>query len=89
MFFRKKNSEIVVVAKVLYNLIVKQSREIEFYKNFKVPDTIVGRFELIILHLFFIDRTNSYFNLCASDLNVKHLFCFLGCLKFLEFLFLV
>jgi len=56
MLFKKKNIEILNIANSIYNLIVKQSRTKEFYKNLAVPDTIDGRFELIILHFFFIDR---------------------------------
>ena len=56
MLFKKKNIEILNLSKVLYNLIIKQSRTKEFYKFIGVPDTIDGRFELIILHFFFIDR---------------------------------
>ena len=72
MFFKKKNSEIVIFAKILYNLIVKQSRLVEFYKNFEVPDTIDGRFELIILHFFFIERTLNK-NIKKDELIYKEL----------------
>ena len=57
MFFKKKNKEIVKLAVNLYRLIVKQSRKSEFYLSLKVPDTIDGRFELIILHFFLLERT--------------------------------
>jgi len=56
MLFKKKNIEIINISKNLYNLIITQSRTKGFYKNLQVPDTIDGRFELIILHYFFIDR---------------------------------
>ena len=56
MLFRKKNYEIKKISISLYNLIIKQSRNLVFYKNLGVPDTIDGRFELIILHFFFIER---------------------------------
>ena len=53
MLFKKKNKEILGIAKTLYALIIKQSRTKDFYKNLLVPDTIDGRFELIVLHFFF------------------------------------
>ena len=57
MFFKKKNKEIVELCVTLYKLIVKQARTKEFYSNLKIPDTIDGRFELIILHFFLLERT--------------------------------
>ena len=57
MFFKKKNKEIVELCVTLYKLIVEQSRIKEFYLNLKIPDTIDGRFELIILHFFLLERT--------------------------------
>ena len=57
MFFKKKNEKILELCIMLYKLIVKQSRTKEFYLNLKVPDTIDGRFELIILHFFLLERT--------------------------------
>ena len=56
MFFKKKNKEIVELCITLYKLIVKQARTKEFYFNLKVPDTIDGRFELIVLHFFLLER---------------------------------
>ena len=57
MFFKKKNKEIVELSVRLYKLIVKQSRNKEFYLSLKIPDTIDGRFELIVLHFFLLERT--------------------------------
>ena len=57
MFFKKKNKEILRLATLLYRLIVNQARTKEFYLNLKVPDTIDGRFELIVLHFFLLERT--------------------------------
>ena len=56
MFFKKKNKEIRELCFTLYKLIVKQARKKEFYLNLKIPDTIDGRFELIILHFFLLER---------------------------------
>ena len=60
MLFKKKNKKILKIAENLYNLIIIQSRNKEFYKSFQVPDTIDGRFELIVLHYFFIDSIFNY-----------------------------
>lgn len=34
----------------IYNALVEQARRPEFYESFDVPDTIDGRFDLIVLH---------------------------------------
>lgn len=34
----------------IYNAIVEQARRPEFYESFDVPDTLDGRFDLIVLH---------------------------------------
>ena len=57
MFFKKKNKRILRLSKILYKLIVKQARSKEFYKSLQIPDTIDGRFELIVLHFFLLERT--------------------------------
>ena len=56
MFFKKKNKEIKELCLTLYKFIVKQARTKEFYSSLKIPDTIDGRFELIVLHFFFLER---------------------------------
>jgi cytochrome b pre-mRNA-processing protein 3 len=38
-------------ARLLYGSIVSAARRPEFYANWGVPDTIQGRFEMIILHI--------------------------------------
>src|SRR5580704_16731823 len=35
----------------LYGAIVAQARSVTFYADFRVPDTVEGRFDLIVLHL--------------------------------------
>jgi cytochrome b pre-mRNA-processing protein 3 len=35
----------------LYGMIVAQARSVAFYADYGVPDTVQGRFELIVLHL--------------------------------------
>jgi len=42
---------------VLYGMIVAQARLPAFYRDYAVPDTVKGRFELIVLHLaLLLDR---------------------------------
>lgn len=40
----------------LYGMIVAQARLPAFYRGYGVPDTVDGRFELILVHLFLILR---------------------------------
>ena len=57
MFLKKKNKKIVELCITLYKQIVRQARTKDFYLRLKIPDTIDGRFELIILHFFLLERT--------------------------------
>jgi cytochrome b pre-mRNA-processing protein 3 len=43
-------------AATLYEAIVAQSRRPEFYRDFAVPDTLDGRFDMIVLHLCLVFR---------------------------------
>lgn len=40
----------------LYGAIVTQSRQPVFYRELRVPDTIEGRFDLLVLHLHLVYR---------------------------------
>lgn len=51
----------------LYAAIVAAARQIKFYQDMGVPDTIEGRFEMIILHLFLV--LNRLKNEGAEDLR--------------------
>jgi cytochrome b pre-mRNA-processing protein 3 len=42
------------VAGVLYDAIVAQSRAEPFYRELGISDTLQGRFELIVLHMFLV-----------------------------------
>lgn len=42
------------IGRKLYDSIVAQSRAEIFYREFGVPDTVEGRFELIVLHLHLV-----------------------------------
>ena len=39
---------------LLYDAITKRAREPVFYTRFRVPDTIDGRFDLLVLHVFLV-----------------------------------
>ena len=41
----------------LYDIIVAQSRKPEFYLHCGVPDTVDGRFDMIVLHAFVVLRS--------------------------------
>src|SRR6476661_10185181 len=40
----------------IYGMIVTQAREPLFYRDLGVPDTVNGRFDLIVLHLWMVLR---------------------------------
>jgi cytochrome b pre-mRNA-processing protein 3 len=40
----------------IYGMIVTQAREPSFYRDFAVPDTVNGRFDLLLLHLWLVLR---------------------------------
>lgn len=42
------------IGRTLYDSIVAQSRSEAFYRALCVPDTIEGRFELIVLHMYLV-----------------------------------
>ena len=46
----RRNAESRSIAS-LYGMIVAQARQPAFYADFGVPDTVQGRFDLIVLHL--------------------------------------
>src|SRR5947209_5157920 len=41
---------------VLYGAIVAQARDPRFYEAYRVPNTVLGRFDLIVLHLALVLR---------------------------------
>ena len=46
----RRNSQARTIA-ALYGAIVAQARSVAFYADYGVPDTVEGRFDLIVLHL--------------------------------------
>lgn len=53
-FFRARRAE-KQIAYTLYKTLVEQARRAPFYTEFGVDDTIEGRFDMILLHLFLVD----------------------------------
>src|ERR1700716_3674125 len=53
-FFRRKPSNHSIAS--LYGTIVAQARAAPFYRNYGVPDTVNGRFELVVLHTVLVLR---------------------------------
>ena len=48
-------------ARQLYECIVSQARQPDFYRRIGVLDTLEGRFEMIVLHLFLVlDRLSAF-----------------------------
>src|SRR5687767_11869530 len=42
------------IGRALYDSIVAQSRAEAFYRALRVPDTVEGRFELVVLHMHLV-----------------------------------
>ena len=56
--FRRPTQNPIVAA--LYGMIVAQARSPIFYRGYGVPDTVAGRFDMIVLHLvLFLQRLKS------------------------------
>ena len=53
-FFRRNPSNRSIAS--LYGMIVAQARAAPFYRNYGVPDTVNGRFEMVVLHLVLVLR---------------------------------
>ncbi len=51
---RQRQEGVENSARALYGQIVAQARRPEFYANWGVPDSLDGRFELIVLHVFLV-----------------------------------
>jgi len=53
-FFRRSSSTPSIAS--LYGMIVAQARAAAFYRNYGVPDTVNGRFEMVVLHTVLVLR---------------------------------
>jgi len=54
--FLKKSSPAQRSIETIYGMIVTQAREPLFYRDLGVPDTVNGRFDLVLLHLWLVLR---------------------------------
>ena len=54
--FRKPREPLRGTIEAIYGMIVTQTREPLFYRDFGVPDTVNGRFDLLVLHLWIVLR---------------------------------
>lgn len=54
--FRKPRIPQRGTIEAIYGMIVTQSREPLFYRDLGVPDTVNGRFDLLVLHLWMVLR---------------------------------
>jgi cytochrome b pre-mRNA-processing protein 3 len=54
--FRKPRIAPRGTIEAIYGMIVTQAREPLFYRDFGVPDTVNGRFDLLLMHLWLVLR---------------------------------
>ena len=50
------DTKVTARAAGLYGAVVAQARQVVFYRDLGVPDTVDGRFELIVLHMVLLLR---------------------------------
>lgn len=56
MFTRKRQNQRRETIERLYGVIVAQARNPLFYAAWEAPDTIEGRFDLLVLHVWLVNR---------------------------------
>jgi cytochrome b pre-mRNA-processing protein 3 len=54
--FSKPHAPLHGTIEAIYGMIVTQAREPLFYRDLAVPDTVNGRFDLLVLHLWMVLR---------------------------------
>ena len=54
--FRKPRTPLRGTIETIYGMIVTQAREPLFYRDLGVPDTVNGRFDLLLMHLWLVLR---------------------------------
>ena len=64
--FRKPRAPSPGTIEAIYGMIVTQAREPLFYRDLAVPDTVNGRFDLLVLHLWMVLRR---FRSAEADAN--------------------
>ena len=52
----RRTEPIMTPVEVVYGSLIKKSRETVFYRDYGVPDTIDGRFDMIIIHAMLVFR---------------------------------
>lgn len=55
-FFRRRNDPTKTAAAALYAAAVQKARDPRFYRDLAVPDTVDGRFDMIVIHTMLIMR---------------------------------
>jgi cytochrome b pre-mRNA-processing protein 3 len=55
-YFRRPDLSPAPTIEVIYGMIVTRTREPVFYREMGVPDTVGGRFDLLLLHLWIVLR---------------------------------
>jgi cytochrome b pre-mRNA-processing protein 3 len=66
--FGKPRASLRATIEAIYGMIVTQAREPLFYRDLGVPDTVNGRFDLLILHLWVVLRR---FRCADGEANVS------------------
>ena len=69
MFFKKKKYE--TISHNIYQKIVKFSRNKIFFTKYKVPDTIDGRFDMLVLSMIIVVYRLSKINDEGVELSQK------------------
>jgi cytochrome b pre-mRNA-processing protein 3 len=54
--FRKPPAPLRATIEAIYGMIVAQARAPVFYRAFAVPDTVEGRFDMVLLHVWMVLR---------------------------------
>lgn len=67
--FRKSRAPLHGTIEVIYGMIVTQAREPSFYRDLGVPDTVNGRFDLLVLHLWIVLRRLSLAGSAANTVS--------------------
>ncbi len=75
--FKSKKKEARLLAHPLYVCAIEASRQVDFYQKYQVPDTMEGRYDLLILHVFLLlealngrkDVQKALIDLCFADMD--------------------
>src|SRR6266403_1260761 len=74
--FRKPRDPTRGTIEAIYGMIVTQAREPLFYRDFGVPDTVNGRFDLLVLHLWMVLRRMKSMEGRGADVSQALFDCF-------------